>query len=97
MALDPAVVDAYGGSLLRGFNRQQDLADQLGRDSYQLLMFDHRSLSAAIAREVAMAPNSQEVANLNTAIRTPSTVDHFALSGGFSPPGAPAGATAAKT
>lgn len=95
MALDPALVDQLSLNSLRGITRQSDLADQMGRDNASLLVFDQRSLSAAIAREVAMAPNSQDVMNQNTAARTPSTLDHYALSGGLSAPGAPAGAGAA--
>lgn len=94
MALDPAVVDAYSGSTLRGFSRQQDWSDQTARDMHDVMMADHRCLTAAIAREVAMAPNSQDVMNQNTAARTPTTLDHYALGAGPSAPGAPAGANA---
>jgi hypothetical protein len=97
MPMDPDMVNQLSINALRGVSRQSDQADQANRDSASLLLFDHRSLSAAVAREVAMAPNSQDVANLNTAIRTPNTIDHYALGAGPAAPGAPGGAAAAKT
>ena len=95
MALDPTIVEQFEMNALRGMTRQSDLADQAGRDAASVLLFDHRSLSAAIAREVAMAADPATAMDYNTAARTPSTLDHYALGAGPSAPGAAGGSQAA--
>jgi hypothetical protein len=89
MALDPALVDQMTILALRGANRQSDLADQAGRDNASLLLFDHRSLSSAIAGEIAMSDSPDKAMTLNTAARIPSTLEHPAYVPGTPQPKAP--------
>jgi hypothetical protein len=76
MAIDQALIDNLGAATLRGVLRQSDQADQAARDNAQYMMFDQRSLGAAIAREVAQAPDPATFADFNTAARIPTTVGH---------------------
>jgi hypothetical protein len=72
MAIDQTVIDNLGAATLRGVLRSTDFSDQIARDNASLLLFDHRSLSAAIAREVAMAADPGAVADLNTVSHVPT-------------------------
>lgn len=81
MAID--MTDPFQVAAGRSVLRQSDLADQIGRDNHSLLLADHRSITAMVAREIGEAPTAQDSAALNTAARTPTTLDHYALGAGW--------------
>jgi hypothetical protein len=95
MAIDQTIIDNLGAATLRGVLRQSDLADQASRDMSSLLMFDHRSLSAAIAREVAEAPDPGAIADFNSVSHVP-TAQPFVSPNVYSPTGGPPGQTPPK-
>jgi hypothetical protein len=92
MAIAQELVDAAGAAALRGFTRQADRADQDARDMGSLLMFDHRSLSAAICREVCMAPDPATIADFNTTSHVPTPQPYIAPNV-YNPQGGPPGQT----
>lgn len=94
MAIDQTIIDHLGAATLRGVLRQADLSDQSGRDMSSLLMFDHRCLSAAIAREIAQADDPQTFGTLNAASHVP-TAQPFVAPNFVNPQGGPP-ATAPK-
>lgn len=73
-----AIIDALNGQMLAF--QQSNLAGLQAfqqRYSEALGMMDSRALGGALAGALLRSDNSSEYANLNTAIRTPSTVEHI--------------------
>ncbi len=90
-------VQMLGAAAARGVLRQADHADNIGRESAQTFLYDQRLLSGVLADELIGSTERFNVEGLNTAIRTPSTIDHYALGAGPAAPGAPAGSAPAST
>jgi hypothetical protein len=88
MAIDQAIIDAAGTASLRGFTRQADRADQDARDMGSVLMADHRSLTAAVVREIALSPDPGAVADFNTVSHVP-TPQPFVAPNFVNPQGGP--------
>lgn len=90
MALDAAVVDQLTAAASRGILRQSDRADEASARQSDGAAFDMRLLGGVMANELIGENERANVGGLNTAIRTPSTIDHYALGG------APAGGQGAQ-
>ena len=71
------IIDALNGQMLAF--QQSNLAHLQAfqaRYSEALGMIDSRALGGALAGTLLRSDNSSEYANLNTAVRTPSTIEH---------------------
>lgn len=72
-----AIIDALNGQMLAF--QQSNLAGLQAfqsRYSETIGMIDGRALGGALAGGLLRSDNSSEYANLNTAIRTPNTIEH---------------------
>lgn len=95
MALDAAVVDALSARAAAGVARSTDRAEELSLRQSDGAAYDMRTLGGVLANSLIGMDERANVAGLNTAIRTPNTVEHYPMSAGFAAPGAPAGSAAA--
>ena len=93
--MDPSLVAQFAAAWAYNVKGQADHANQLAMQTAGALQLDNRIFGGFIATQLFSSDDPSEDARLNTAIRVPSTIDHYALGGGFSPAGAPAGGGAA--
>src|SRR5262245_16456630 len=83
MALDAAVVDQLSASAARSILRQTDHADEVSRQVAYGSAFDMRALGGALAGAMIGSDDPQAFARLNSGVRVPNTLDHYALGGGW--------------
>lgn len=73
-----AIIGALNGQMLAF--QQSNLAGLQAfqqRYSEAIGMMDSRALGGALAGQLLRSDNSSEYANLNTAVRTPTTIEHI--------------------